>query len=631
MVVIDEQEIRGWAQEDKNRWELRNNRFMEDQQKFELEPPGDLVVRNQKDLFITSYPKTIAKKIARLVARHPGIIELDPAPEVEPELTQRIENLLYKVRDGHHLQHATELNLDYEYQRALLLLLRGWSVERVTLNPDFELSDLRTDPHKLWDHVLFDAANVYPYAPGGRLVRVTHTYMTTYGVLKYDPFYREGLEKTYQGSGEPEDADRVELTAVYWWEPEDKEWWHSVLVGEEYAKKPAVLGYNPWVIVIADGAPYRETPWDDYNNMAHQRVGASIYDETRDVLKQIDRIVTRFNEMLSGESNPAVSFFTDDKGLIKTIEYGPGARNFFAQRDKVEVHRTGPNPTDFQIMWNIVMDQFSKATLPDAFWGGGDEQSALQHAGLMSAGRDVLYPWVTALNNSDMIVMRKKLELYRDFGPADPFPVIQSQSTWQKAKTHYVGYMDIIQQGVQVRVVRDDMTPQDQSLKVSMGLAAVNAKAISMKRFRGDSVAGKFFGIKDPQGEDVDILSEQVYQSPEVVKGLVGEALLATGRPMLLEAWNQLGPQNQPQEGSGPPAGPGGQGGLPPAAAIPGQGPSQTGPAVPPVAANPALAQPNTPDENQIRMLQALLAGPALGGPGTGGVPPPPERLLLPR
>jgi hypothetical protein len=192
----------------------------------------------------------------------------------------------------------------------------------------------------------------------------------------------------------------------------------------------------------------------------------------------------------------------------------------------------------------------------------------------------------------------------------------------------------IKQQGTFLLVTREDMTPQETVQKVNMGLSMLQAKTISMKRFRREY--GK---IRNPDKENLDVIGEQLYLNDEVIKQLIPAALAATGQDALVRLWEMTQNPMPPPGGSGsPPAGGPGQappGGPPPP---PGGGPPTGMPPgmpmpMPPMgpmggaAPLPPVMQGGNPFTNtQGPPLNAALAGMtggAQGGGGMGGIPPP--------
>src|SRR5687768_17569968 len=74
-------ELRTWNHSDIDRWDSRNQRFKKDQELFQLRNPAEGVnAQNAKDVLILPDARILVFKIARLIARHPNVIEVPPAP-----------------------------------------------------------------------------------------------------------------------------------------------------------------------------------------------------------------------------------------------------------------------------------------------------------------------------------------------------------------------------------------------------------------------------------------------------------------------------------------------------------------------------------------------------------------------
>lgn len=621
-------EIIRWTRDTKEFWRDRNTRFQTDQELFELKRPDNLMGR-EDDLLILPDPRILVKKVSRLIARHPNIIDVEPLPGVpDATIAQRIENFLYGFDQSLNFRWMQGLNNPYRYDQAFFLLLRGWLTERTMFYPD-GIDDMGAGNYSaLWDHQIIDPATVYPFVAGNKIRRVIHSYATTAGELKSDPYI-------YGGGKLPDWIkdldDKVGLTcdAIYW---EDKSgehnkkpsWHHAILVstkdlsasqaGNEYLKKPTEIGYNPWTITTANGASYRQTEWDFDGYVKH--IGTGILDESVDTFKYINKMATKLSELLTLEANPPASLYTED-GKIAKASFSPGARNFFTPRDKIELHRVGPNSGDYQLLWEILTQRLGRAGLPNAFFAEYGQESGFNTAVIMAAGKDILFPFVEAINFADALKYQKVLEQYRDFGPSQPLPSYMEPTAKGDVASAYIDAYDIQQQGTFVKIRREDMTPQEYATRINIALAMLREKAISLERFRKE-----YAGIKNPHAENRQVVAEMVYMDENVIKQLVPIALSETGKDMLAQVW-QMAQQPMPMD-PGMMAAQGGQemppemqqgGGVqlpmggPPVGAVEGQAAVQTN----------DRFDPNVAALNPI--VQLLQSG-ALGGTGGGGTPP---------
>jgi hypothetical protein len=626
------EEIRGWATADVNLWEPRNRRMRRDQDLFQAIKP-DTGARNAADALVLPDPKILVKKVARLIARHPNVIEVPPKAGIEDAtIAQRQENYLYLYDQNLNQKWMMGLNNPYRYDQAQSLLLRGWITSRQLLVPSGD-KYMEDDPTALFDDQIIDPALVYPKVAGNRIVRVTHAYDTTIGELKYDPIlYGKEQPKNWD---DMEASTLVRCTAVYW-EDKDRTWWHAVLATpfgsngrgseSEFLKKPTEIGYNPWTISTANGISHRNTPWETGDAYV-EHIGTGILDESADMFTYLNRAATKINELLSLEANPPAAIYVEN-GQVKTVDLGPGARNFFANadRDKIELLRTGPRGDTHRLLWEILSQRAERAGLPAAFYSEQGGESPFSAAVLMAAGKDVLFPFVEAINQNDALRYRKVLEMYRDYGPSKKLQTYTEKDGGDELLGAELSADEIKKQGTMVTITREDMTPQEYGARINLGLAQLARDAISMETFRRD-----YAKLKNPRGENRKILSEKVYMNEDVIKALIPIALEQEGLPGLRKLWEQvqnpMPPQGAPQQGMPgmppgmPPQGPPGMPqGMPPQA----MGNMAGMPAMPPNMGMPP--QLNNGLDLQTLMsdpaLLAALTGGAIGGSGMGGTPP---------
>lgn len=616
-------EVVRWVRKAKEFWQKRQERFRDDQRLYELQRPHG---QRSDDLMILADPKILVKKVARLIARHPPIIDVPPAPGVmDPTLAQRMENYLYGFDQALNFKWMEGLHNPMRYDQAFFLVLRGWITERLMFYPDgYEDMD-NGDYSALWRHDIIDPSLVFPVEGGGKVRKVVHSYATTVGELENDPLLYG--KKLPPAVAEKDDFTDVMCHAVYW-EDQHNSWWHGVIidgsahviynndVSGDWLKRPVEIGYNPWIIQTANGASYRQTEWDltEYP----KQIGTGILDESADTIRYMSKMTTKLSELLSQEANPPVTLYTDDSGIPK-LEFAPGSRNILTMRDKVELHRVGPQPGDYKLLWDILSQRLARATLPPAFFAEYVE-GGFSAATIMAAGQDVLFPFVEALNTADKARYKKAMEQYRDLGPS------------RGLQTHYTGNMqsdptsaelndwDIRTQGVfNINVTRDDMTPQEYIARINAGLAMMREKAISAQRFRKE-----FAKIKNPDAENRDIIAEMVYMNEDVIKRLIPVMLANSGQKQLAALFelvqNPMPPemmagQMPPDPFAGGQGGPGGppqgmpgmpMGGQPPEAGMAPQGMNNQ------LDPNVAFMQP---------IIQQMMAQ-AMGGGGAGGTPP---------
>ncbi len=619
------EELRKWSQSDINLWEPRQRRFRRDQDLFQSTKP-DTGARNAADALILPDAKILVKKVARIIARHPNTIEVPTKPGVKDgTIAQRQENWLYIVDQSINAKWMEGLNNPYRYDQAQSLLLRGWLTERTLLVPRGE-KYMDDDPAALFDHQVIDPALVYPKVAGNKIVRVTHAYDSTIGELMFDPvLYGKDQPKSWE---DMEPNTLIRCTAVYW-QDQDGSWWHAVLATpfgsgtygaeSEFLKKPVEIGYNPWTIVTANGITHRMTPWETGDEYV-QHIGTGILDESADLFTYMNRAATKLNELLSLEANPPSALYLEN-GQVKSVDLSPGARNLFAERDKVELLRTGPRGDTHRLVWEILSQRAERAGLPAAFYSEQGGESPFSAAVLMAAGKDVLFPFVEAINMADASKYKKLLELYRDYGPSKKLQTYMTDDKDELLGAE-LSAKEIKTQGTFVKVTREDMTPQEYGAKINLGLAQLARDAISLETFRRD-----YAKLRNPRAENRKVVSEKVYMSDEVIKALIPIALEQEGLVDLQKLFESV--QN-PTPPPGMLPDPGQIGGQMPGA--PPQMPMGNMPGMPALPPNAMMAPGMVPPQaNNGLDIMSLLSNPgmlaaitggAVGGQGMGGTPP---------
>jgi hypothetical protein len=647
------EELNGWITSDISRWADRNTRFQRDQDCYRLTQPAELQAKIQTDITILNDPRVLVRKVARLIARHPNIIEVPAAPGTDGVVAQNIENLLYIIDQGINQAWMLGGHHPYRYEQAFYVVLRGWLAERTMIRADYDEDEFAVDPSVLFDHQVFDPANVYPYWANNRLVRVTHAYTATARDLRDDPMFSKSLGELE----DPDDNTLIQVKAVYWRDSADGGYWHAVTLGSghlmrgltnndtTWVKKPTELGYMPWNITLAQGSPYDQTPWDEIDYLAEK--GEGILSDTVENHKQMNRMVTKLTELLSLESNPPVTVKTTN-GDIRLISFEPGARNFLAAKDSIEAHRIGPAMGDYQLLWDILQQRAARGGLPAAFFAEYGGESGFSAATILAAGKDVLFPFSEGVNQADALKYRHMLRLYRDFGPSKPLPSRTQRDGMGRVLSADVSEDDIRRQGTYVEITREEMTPQELAQRVNLGIALAREKLLSLETARKDWIK-----VRNPKGENLKILAEQTYLSEDVIKALIPVALTSTGQEQLRKVWEMVQNPVPPEPQQLPPGMPQ----MPPPGQMPQQGPPQPMPPQmpqpmpqgppqgPPQAAAPpmlpaAALPPNMQNGNLAQNVQVGAMDPAaammnqlmaagggagvLGGAGSGGLPPVP-------
>jgi len=647
---IDIAELQGWVRQDMDRWDQRNQRFWKEQDLYKLTTPTSIPVRNRNNVVTLNDPKALVNKVVRILARHHNIIDVDPAPGVDPNISQKIENTLYMIDRAINQRWVMALHNPYRWDQAFSATLRGWICERTMVDPT-GTARLRDDPSALWNHQVVDPACVYPYVAGGDVRRVTHSYQTTVGDLCHDPLLTPFIDPDWH---EQDYRSLCHVTAVYW-QAADGGWYHAILGGVGpgsglagngglWIKQPMELGYNPWTIVLCGGAFYRETPWDDTEFI--EDVGTGILDAICQNQSYMDRMVTRLNELLAQESNPALTVYTNS-GRSKPVDMSAGARNWFAADDKVEVHRIGPKLDDFEMLFKIFSERQARGGISDAFFADNlmQGQNGLAAATALAAARDVLFPFAEGVNTADALKYRKFLELYRDFGPGMALPskltqgngmaqglgqfsqmIAQQMGGQQPGQSPFAPAMaagldvwELMQQGCYVNITREDMTPQEIAARINLATLMVDKNIISRETARKDYVK-----LRNPSAENVRIISEMVYQDPRLIQLLIPLTLSDTGQNQLRMMYEFMQNMVPPGMGSGQPGQPPAPNpNEPPSGMDHGQLPTQV---TPPAMMGDPLTNVRVGQMDPMQaMMQLMTQGNAVGGMGQGGIPPTPQ------
>lgn len=626
-----------WVDTTVELWKARQERFEEEQDLIELHRPAQRRSSGPEDTlgdnpfaggdqpgtepFVSANARILVEKVTRLIGSARAAIEYVGNHPDASETHQVIENMLRWMRREWARRWRQGLHHPLQYEVAAQAATRGWIVSRLLLNndPDDELPVLRS---------LHDPATVFPYEVNNRVVRVVHQYRATVSDLLDGDVYPDGEEwLSTITDGEFE----IEVSSVY--VERDGTVWHAVIGlpgryndGRKrstndggWLKKPVQLGYMPWVITLAQGAPYRETAWSGTGEYV-EWLGTSAITTLVKNYRARDKILTMLMTVLANSANPPKSVYSaDPQGAAAQISEGFGAGDtvVLAQGDKLEFHRIGPNPGDFQAMFDTIKDIEYMGSIPPSLWGDPSGVSNGQQLAIVNhSARDFLNPFVDAVVAHEEECLRRALEIIRDHWPRN-MSVFVSAAANRPANMYELDPTVLRDEGVAgVSFSLEDITPQDFAMLAQVWTMLVKEHLASMKRARGRE------GLKfdDPELEDMEVMGDLIKSDEQMVKFMIPFALLMTGQKMVGGLYDVLhGPDLDAQlravieqalsNAMGVPA----QTPSPPQQ--PTAGPMLGGEVLPPVAQTGF-----TP--GQFDTMTPMNTGLVMGGAGAGGIPP---------
>lgn len=509
-----------------------------------------------------------------------------PAPAEKPDLTavaQKGENMLRWARAEMRIQHASGLHNPLEWEESQSVFLRGYIVGRLLLDP--------ANPGFPWQYDLLDIANVYPRPAGKKLVRVTHQY-------KAKAF--EIMEEFPEAKLDPTSDQDVEVIGYY------DDVYMAVVVGGEFVKKPEEHGYgfNPIQVVPANGGFYAATGYDEKEWIKHRGEGilAANYDPIRDK----EEVLGMMKTILAKEANPPATAFTDEDGASLDISLKPGARNVLAEKGRLELHKIGPNFQEMTAMAGGFQDQINKGGFqPSLFGDPTGTSSGFQGYLAMGSAKDVVTPYLKALEIYYTLLYRRMVQLYINFGADElTFYGINAKSG-QIVSGMSVTPDELAALGPHITVRFKNNTLQDQITMAQTADLLARDKVLSL-----ETVRGEWLGVDDPALENRKVLGEMIFMDPGVTKALAQANALALNDPVITQAIQAQQAAQMPQAAVA-------------AAGVPPGAPEGTTPGAPPEA--PQGLPPNVlPPEAGIN-AGAFPRTDLLGGMGSGpdqGVPP---------
>lgn len=661
-----------WAQSDVSNWEIRDQRMKEDQLLYELTRPGKNSIEEGKEVVILNDPMVIVDYLAGMVCDAQWTLTARPRVGATKQYAQDLKNALVYWDEQIDLDWESSGHYSASYEQAQHVFLRGMICERVSIIPKYsesasaERGATDYDCPYPWDYFIADPANIYPRWSGKSLIRVTHRQWLTAAEILDDESYPDSKTDDFDDDN-PNNVEEV-LSQYYF----GKLWdFHAIVTKSgKWLKKPTAIGYMPWVITKSSGAAYRATK-DDSSMNWQKFESKGILTAMKDQMKDLNKATSMFQTMLAAEANPSIAYFGEDPTVMNQIDMRAGAKFAVRQNDKVQTMVTGPNLDHFKSQVDSFERRIGNATLPPAAYGNGKGDSALVNTQMAESALNIIKPYIRALAHAKQSRYNKALELFCEHFPSDTPLFAPTKRTTEDpvgSWTHLTADQ-IDTQGYHLTVDYDTKTLQERLAIGNAVTALTNAKVISMETGRGP----RWLAEPDPLEESEKVITESMYQNPEVMKMLApimasrtGEELLArinqmvsAGKPGDPNQGNPAGtpPEPQPQigmpgmVGQMPPGAPPGMGMMMPPMPAPtmgggmipgGMGAPPTPPGLPlpsPSMMPPGMMGPGfaTAPPDLVTLLKMMASraggspfGGAGGGGGMGGTPPPPPMMNQP-
>lgn len=439
----------------------------------------------------------IVRKLAAMVGSQEPRTNIIASPAFK-EQAERTEDLIRAARFEMQLRHAQGARAPLSYDEAQSIFLRGWVAGRILLNdtPD------ETDSF-LWDYTLFDPMQVYPRYSRKDLYRVSTITETTVGELLAD--WGKEAEKLY---GDSEESEKLKLYGYY-----DREQM-AVATEKGWLKKPTKHGYPfgvPWVITLGPGAFYRATANDTANYTKF--VGQGILDIVRGQIRNEEKVLTMLHTLVAKEAEPPVVLYTNAEGETVELDLRSGGRNILSSTDKLDLLRVGPRLDDLKILADSYRSRVERGTIPSILFGDNAANLTGFLANvLQGSARDLLFPYLRALETYYTLLYRKMLSLFVEFGT--DMDVVTTDRTGQQLGGVKVTKLEVeALNRPKIVVAYRDITPKDKAANVQMAVALKRDNLLSAETAREE-----YLEIDNPVAEGTKVLGELAYMDQSVIK-----------------------------------------------------------------------------------------------------------------
>ena len=516
------EQIRKWAKQDKDRDADRNTRMQFDQLSFDLaqaeaplgdqhKTPGELKA-SMEELFNSSTAYIFPSKVTHMLAGA-GLRMHMPATGTEnTEATQKVENYArhYWKEQGDRI--ALSGGSDPVRMLAHHGTVRGWmTVLQMPKSSDSALPFLLEIEDPLYVHARFARGNAF-----GPL-RVTRQYTLTALEARSEYPETEVLLKDYG------DDEAIEIIGYY------DEIYHCILIcGKDRTgnyqdrmligrpKKHEVVDFygtpmNPWLIIKPLGDLSGATA--EGGRRSSKMDGPSALFALHEIQANIDRLVSMMLTQAAKQTDPAtVTTYREGQQAPEVLNLERGAHNYLLTDQKHEVIDTAANPQNFMPLWQFLLGERDKVTLPSVFYGdSGGTNSGYQVGLLTNAAMDIIRPYAIAIELMVRMILRRMLEMSYHVTPkTHEFLPMQAQSgiIRQQVQSQQFDPRIIEKTGVMLTVKLGEITPQDRAATSAWVATMVNAGVISRHTARVEA------GIDDPQLEFKRIALESLLMDP---------------------------------------------------------------------------------------------------------------------
>lgn len=476
-------------------------------------------------------PAALVRKATAMIASRPPRVRAAARRQEGDETAQRIEDFLDWWRYMAERRYTRGVRNPLVFDEVFYLILRGWVVGRLLLNPD--------DEEFPFSYTLLDPLQVYPCLAGDRVLYVVHQYTPTVAqVLAEWP----GLEDRL---GAKHDDDTVQYTAFY----TDHEL--AVLVDGQLVKPPVEheYGFCPIVIGLASGAAYREA---DQAGDWTWHMGTGLLEPVRQVIGDRQKALLMHWVRLSKEADPPVIYRTDSDELVELDTRARG-RTVIGPGEDVQPLKLGPSGADVVPLLELLQLEQDRASLgPGAFVDGAKFPSGFAETVAAGAAHDVLWPFARGLERYYEALYERVLLLYREQWPplAQLRYLTRSPETGRLTAWNALSPAEIAEADVVIKVEFREITPTNEVAKAQIGYQAAQAHILDLA-----TVRERYFDIDRPQTINERVLADLVYQNPQLIQALAVAAGLRSGNPYLVPVLKRMIETSAAPQEAPPPAG----------------------------------------------------------------------------